>query len=137
MFCWQAALQKFMLKGHPKVISLEKTDARNLTNDMFSVMPQLIVCDASFISAAKVLETSLQIVAPNTELITLVKPQFEVGKDNIGRGGLVKDPQAALNALEDFSTWVRAAGWEILGKEKSPIKGGDGNTEFLLYARKK
>jgi len=125
------------LRGHHKIISMEKTDARTLTAEMFSPLPDVIVCDASFISAAKVLETSLEFAARNTHLVTLVKPQFEVGKDNIGRGGLVKDPALGHKALDDFGAWLRCMGWKVLATDISPVTGGDGNTEYLLHACKK
>jgi len=124
------------LRGHPRITSMEATDARSLTAAMMDPLPDLIVCDASFISATKVLERPMKLVADGSELMTLVKPQFEVGKDNIGRGGLVKTPELARQALENVSKWVDSSGWQVLASEISPIKGGDGNTEFLLYARK-
>lgn len=125
------------LRGHPKVISMESTDARKITPDLFEPLPTLIVCDASFISAMKVLERPMSLLASGADLVTLVKPQFEVGKDNIARGGLVKDPALAIEALKRVSDWVATQGWTVLGTVTSSIKGGDGNTEYLLYARKK
>ena len=125
------------LHGDRRVISMETTDARDLKSEVFDPIPTLIVCDASFISAAKVLERPLSLVARSAELVTLVKPQFEVGKENIGRGGLVKDPARAEAALADVTTWLTTQGWQVFATDTSPIKGGDGNIEFLLYARKK
>ena len=124
------------LRKDPRVVSLEETDARFLKADSFETMPELIVCDASFISATKVLGKPLELVSPNGQLVTLVKPQFEVGRENIGRGGLVRDPEMAKKALEQVSNWLKMQGWSVLARDTSPIKGGDGNTEFLLYARK-
>jgi len=125
------------LRGDERVISMESTDARKLSSDQFEPLPTLVVCDASFISATKVLAIPLSLVGAGTELVTLVKPQFEVGKDNIARGGLVRDPALAKSALEDVSAWLKTQGWLVLATDTSPIKGGDGNTEFLLHARKK
>ena len=124
------------LKGDARIISMEGQDARKLTADMFSVLPDIIVCDASFISAMKVLSAALDIAAKGTKLITLVKPQFEVGKAGIGRGGIVKNESLADQALSDVSAWVSAKGWLVEGMSDSPIKGGSGNHEFLLYAVK-
>lgn len=121
----------------PRVISMETTDARNLTLDQFDPLPNLIVCDASFISATKVLGASMSLVPLGSELVTLVKPQFEVGRDHIGRGGLVKDPALAEAALADVSNWVVSQGWSVVATDGSPITGGDGNREYLLHAKKK
>lgn len=124
------------LKSNPAVISLESRDARSLESSDFSSPPELIVCDASFISVMKVLETPLKLMAQNAELITLVKPQFEVGKVGIGRGGLVKSTALSQQALTDVSSWVSSQGWTVKGSCSSPIKGGSGNHEYLLYAMK-
>jgi len=124
------------LIGHQKISSMEGQDARNLTAASFPQAPQLIVCDASFISAMKVLAVPLSLAANAAELVTLVKPQFEVGKAGIGKGGIVKSEAAALAALAEVKDWVAAQGWEVLAAEMSPIKGGSGNTEHLLHARK-
>jgi len=119
------------------VTSMEKCDARDLTLNDFKTPPQLIVCDASFISAMKVLEKPLALAGKNAELVTLVKPQFEVGKSGIGRGGIVKSESLSMQALSDVSAWVTAQGWDVIATTDSPIKGGSGNREYLLYARRK
>lgn len=119
-----------------EIISMEGQDARDLTAAHFTAPPQLIVCDASFISCMKVLEKPMGLTTRSAELITLVKPQFEVGKTGVGRGGLVKSESLALQALSDVSAWVTAQGWHVVATCRSPIKGGSGNTEYLLHARK-
>jgi len=124
------------LQDVPKIISMEGQDARELTAAHFDRKPQLIVCDASFISCMKVLERPLTLAATSADLITLVKPQFEVGKAGVKRGGLVKSESLALQALSDVSAWVTRQGWHVVATCKSPIKGGSGNTEYLLHARK-
>ena len=124
------------LQSVPEIISMEGQDARELTAAHFSTKPQLIVCDASFISCMKVLERPLTLAATSADLVTLVKPQFEVGKAGIKRGGLVKSESLALQALSDVSAWVTAQGWHVVATCRSPIKGGSGNTEYLLHARK-
>jgi len=125
------------IQNIPQIISMEGQDARDLAADHFDTLPQLIVCDASFISAKKVLEVPLKLAAKNPALITLVKPQFEVGKAGIGRGGIVLSESLALQALSDVSAWVSTQGWEVVKTTTSPIKGGSGNTEYLLYARRR
>ena len=125
------------LKMISEIVSMESRDARSLEAVDFLKAPDLIVCDASFISAMKVLETPLALAASKAELITLVKPQFEVGKSGIGKGGLVKSDALSQQALKDVSDWVIAQGWEIKAVCDSPIKGGSGNHEYLLHAVKR
>jgi 23S rRNA (cytidine1920-2'-O)/16S rRNA (cytidine1409-2'-O)-methyltransferase len=128
------------LRGEAKIISMEGQDARSLSPTQFEPAPDLIVCDASFISAMKVLETPLKLAARDAELITLVKPQFEVGKVNIGRGGIVKTEELGLRALDEVKAWVRIQGWQVIDTCVSPIKGGasnlEGNVEYLLHAKR-
>lgn len=124
------------LKSDDRVISMESTDARYIEADLFAPLPTIVVCDASFISAMKVLERPLSIMKTGASLITLVKPQFEVGRDNIGKGGLVKSGEVAEASLETVQHWVQEQGWEVKGTALSPITGGSGNTEYLLWAQK-
>lgn len=125
------------LHDDPKIISMEGQDARELSPMQFDPMPSLIVCDASFISAMKVLETPLRLAEAGADLITLVKPQFEVGKINIGRGGLVKSEELGLRALDSVKHWVKSQGWDVAASNVSPIRGGSGNTEYLLHAHRR
>ena len=121
----------------PRVINLEQTDARDLTTDLIPEAPQLIVCDASFIGLAKVLPAALSLAAPDAELVTLVKPQFEAGGPGGGnRKGGVRSPAAHQSALASVSAWLEAQGWPVEATTDSPITGGDGNVEFLLWARR-
>lgn len=121
----------------PRVVNLERTDARDLTPAVIPDAPSLIVCDASFISLAKVLPAALALAAPGADLITLVKPQFEAdGPKAIGKKGVVKDAEARAAAVRRVSDWLEGAGWTIQGVTESPIAGGDGNVEFLLWARR-
>lgn len=124
------------LKDVPEIISMESRDARSLEPTDFVKPPELIVCDASFISAMKVLEIPLGLAAKEAELITLVKPQFEVGKAGIGKGGLVKSETLSKQALKEVSDWVICQGWAVKSACDSPIKGGSGNHEYLLHAKR-
>ena len=124
------------LHNEPKIISMEGQDARELSPKDLTSAPDLIVCDASFISAMKVLENPLRLAAETADLITLVKPQFEVGKINIGRGGLVKSEELGLRALDTVRHWTREQGWQVIETCVSPIKGGSGNVEYLLHAQR-
>ena len=121
----------------PRVVSLERTDARDLTPDLIPERPSLIVCDASFISLIKVLPVALDLAAEEADLITLVKPQFEAdGPSGIGKKGVVKDPAAHASAVARVADWLEALGWVVQATTESPITGGDGNVEFLLWAKK-
>jgi 23S rRNA (cytidine1920-2'-O)/16S rRNA (cytidine1409-2'-O)-methyltransferase len=119
------------------VVSLERTDARDLTPDLIPERPSLIVCDASFISLIKVLPVALDLAADEADLITLVKPQFEAdGPGGVGKKGVVKDPVAHASAVARVADWLEALGWAVQATTESPITGGDGNIEFLLWARR-
>lgn len=121
----------------PRVTNLEKTDARDLTPAVIPETPSLIVCDASFISLAKVLPTALDLAGPGADLITLVKPQFEAdGPKSVGKKGVVKDPEAHAAAVARVRDWLEDIGWVVREIADSPITGGDGNVEFLLWAYK-
>jgi len=121
----------------PRVVNLEKTDARDLTPQLITEAPSLIVCDASFISLLKVLPVALELAASGADLITLVKPQFEAeGPKAVGKKGVVKDPEAHAAAVARVHDWLEAGGWRVREVADSPITGGDGNVEFLLWAQK-
>ncbi len=124
------------LRQDPRVISMEQTDARQLTAEMFEPLPDIIVCDASFISLAKVIKRPLSLMPSSSEAVLLFKPQFEVGPDQVGKKGIVKSSTAAQVVFSHFQNWIGDQDWHVCGTGPSPIKGGDGNTEFLLYARK-
>ncbi|WP_300376743.1 TlyA family RNA methyltransferase [Henriciella sp.] len=117
-----------------RVTSLEATDARKLTPEVISKAPSLIVCDASFIALEKILPVPLDLASPGGELVTLFKPQFQVGRGHVGKGGLVTDRAAAREAEEAFCRWLSFQGWQVNGCDDSPITGGDGNAERLIHA---
>ncbi len=118
----------------PRVISLEATDARDLTADLIPEAPGLIVTDVSFIALAKALPAALALARPGAHLVALVKPQFEVGREKVGKGGVVTDPASQAEAVEAVKAFVSDAGWTVRAATASPITGGDGNREFLLWA---
>ena len=125
------------LAADARVTSLERTDARDLTHDLIPEPPQLIVCDASFIGLAKVLPAALSLAPPGADMVTLVKPQFEAeGPEGVGKGGLVKDADQREAALARVADWLAGSGWTAQASAESPITGGDGNVEFLLWARR-
>jgi len=121
----------------PRVVNLERTDARDLTPAIIPDAPSLIVCDVSFIGLSKVLLTALDLATPDADLITLVKPQFEgAGPQDAGKKGVVKDPEAHAAAVEGVRVWLESVGWKVLEVAESPITGGDGNIEFLMWAKR-
>ena len=125
------------LAGDPRVTALEATDARDLSPALVPEAPGLIVTDVSFIGLAKALPAALALAIGGAELIALVKPQFEVGPERVGKGGVVKDEAARANALANVEAFLEAAGWAVQATTESPIAGGDGNLEYLLWAKKK
>ncbi len=124
------------LRSDPRVIVHEQTNARDLTTAIITEPVDIVVCDASFISLAKVLDRALDLARPGARLVALVKPQFEAGRAEVGKGGVVRDPEVHTRVCEEAADWVNAKGWRVLGVEKSPITGPEGNVEFLLGAIK-
>jgi 23S rRNA (cytidine1920-2'-O)/16S rRNA (cytidine1409-2'-O)-methyltransferase len=120
----------------PRVVSLEATDARRLSPDLSPQAPELLVCDVSFISLAKALPAALALAAPGANLVALVKPQFEVGPGDVGKGGVVRDEAARHRALDEVERFLGDAGWRLNDRIDSPILGGDGNVEYLVWATK-
>ena len=124
------------IAADPRVVNLEKTDARDLSPMLIADPVDLIVCDASFIGLAKVLPAALALARPGADLVTLVKPQFEMERrQDVGRGGVVRDADARQAALDRVVAWLEGAGWTVRETADSPISGGDGNQEYLLWAR--
>lgn len=118
-----------------RVTSLEGTDARSLTAREITEPVTAIVADVSFISLEKVLPAALSFAQPGCWLVALVKPQFEAGRDAIGKGGIVRDPLVRDAQAEKVANWIGALeGWKVVGVIASPIEGGSGNQEFLLGA---
>lgn len=127
----------YRLRQNARVISMEKTNARNLTAEQIPESPDLIVCDASFISLKTVLPAALALAKPSGLLIALIKPQFEVGKERVGKGGVVRDAELHKEVCGDIGRWLEAEmRWQPLGLVDSPITGAEGNKEFLIAASK-
>ena len=122
------------LRQDPRVIVHEQTSARILTPDHIPEPIGLFVCDASFISLAKVLERPLSFAAPGARLIALIKPQFEAGRAEVGKGGVVRDPAVHVRVCNEVRNWLTDSGWNVVDIVESPIKGPEGNVEFLIAA---
>jgi len=122
------------LRQDPRVVVLEQTSARILTEAHIPEQVDLIVCDASFIGLAKVLEVPFRFARPDARLAALIKPQFEAGREEVGKGGVVRDPAVHDRVCREVADWVAAQGWNVLGITPSPITGPEGNVEFLIGA---
>ena len=122
------------LRQDDRVIVHEQTSARVLTAAHIPEPVDLIVCDASFIGLAKVLEVPIGFAKPGARLLALVKPQFEAGRSEVGKGGVVRDPAVHARVCAEVSAWVESRGWRVEGVVESPITGPEGNIEFLLAA---
>lgn len=124
------------LRQDPRVTVLEQTSARVLTPELIDRPCNWVVCDASFISLAKVLERPLELAATPCTLVALIKPQFEVGREEVGKGGVVRDPALHERVCGEVRDWLEGAGWTVEGIVESPITGPQGNVEFLICARR-
>lgn len=125
------------LRSHERVIVMEKTNARALTAEHIPEMVDAIVCDASFISLKTVLPAALNFAKEGAWVIALIKPQFEAGRADVGAKGVVRNPAIHERVCQDIQNWFQnLEGWDVLGIEKSPITGPEGNIEFLIGARK-
>ena len=123
------------LRVNPRVIALEGTDARKLGRSVIGEEVTAIVADVSFISLTLALSAALRLAAPGAWLVALVKPQFEAGREAIGKGGIVRSATARKKAVEKVHAFIEGAGWKVMGVIDSPIRGGSGNEEFLIGAR--
>ncbi|MGE0405280.1 MAG: TlyA family RNA methyltransferase [Candidatus Korobacteraceae bacterium] len=130
----------FRLRADPRVRLLERTNARFLTAEQFEAPVSLVVMDVSFISAALVLPAVVSAAfregTPDDEVVVLVKPQFEAGREHVGKGGIVRDPKAQAVAVEKIRHALAALGFPNTDSMESPILGAEGNREFLVYARR-
>jgi 23S rRNA (cytidine1920-2'-O)/16S rRNA (cytidine1409-2'-O)-methyltransferase len=124
------------LRQDPRVVVLENTNARYLSSQQVPEPVDIVVCDASFISLAKVLEAPLKLARTGAKLLALIKPQFEAGREEVGKGGVVRDPAVHERVCRAAAGWIDSQGWTVVGIEASPITGPEGNVEFLLGAEK-
>ncbi len=124
------------LRQDERVTVLEQTSARILTPDMIGREYEWVVCDASFISLRKVLEVPLQLAAAQCQLVALIKPQFEVSREEVGKGGVVRDEALHSRVCAEARAWLEEGGWTVQGITRSPITGPEGNVEFLIAANR-
>ena len=125
-----------MMLRDPRITLIEGLNARDLTSEHIAGPVNLVVCDVSFISLKLALPNALELAEPGAALVALIKPQFEAGRDAIGKSGLVTDEGVRQHVCEDIATFVESEGWTVLGLTPSPITGGGGSQEFLIAARR-
>jgi 23S rRNA (cytidine1920-2'-O)/16S rRNA (cytidine1409-2'-O)-methyltransferase len=138
VFCVDSGTNQlaWRLREDPRVTVLEQLSARLLTPDHIDRPCNWVVCDASFISLAKVLDVPLQLATTPCQLVALIKPQFEVGREEVGKGGVVRDPALHARVCDEVRDWIEGLGWQVQGVATSPITGPQGNVEFLIAARR-
>jgi 23S rRNA (cytidine1920-2'-O)/16S rRNA (cytidine1409-2'-O)-methyltransferase len=124
------------LRSDDRVVVLERVNARHLTAEQITDPIDLVVCDASFIALSKVLPAALDLAKPGARLAALIKPQFEAGREEVGKGGVVRDPVVHQRVCDETVAWLGSIGWSVLGVTTSPITGPEGNVEFLVAAMK-
>ncbi len=124
------------LRNDERVICMEKTNIRYVTPDDIDDVLDFASCDVSFISLSKVLPTAYNLLSGNGEMAVLIKPQFEAGKDKVGKKGVVRDPKIHKEVIEDVLVSVKEIGFVVKGLDYSPIKGPEGNIEYLMYISK-
>lgn len=125
------------LRNDSRVVVLERTNARNLNHDQVPERADVVVCDASFIGLETVLPSALALTKPNAWAVALIKPQFEVGPENVGKGGVVRDPELHRQVCARITQWLGSLpGWTVIGVTESPIQGPEGNREFLIAGRR-
>lgn len=121
------------LRNDPRVVVLERTNIRYLNVEQLPVTPDFITIDVSFISLTKVLPKIGELTTPHAKGVALVKPQFEAGKDKVGKKGVVRDPEVQLSVLQRITGFIKDQGWSVRGVDYSPVTGPEGNIEFLIF----
>ncbi|HEY3064616.1 MAG TPA: TlyA family RNA methyltransferase [Methylomirabilota bacterium] len=121
------------LRSDPRVVVMEQTNARSLDPRLFGDQPSVAVIDVAFISLEKILPAAFAVLAPRGETIALVKPQFEVGRGAVGKGGVVRDPSQHRAVVARLARYSILRGWHVLGVTASPLRGPKGNREFFLH----
>lgn len=125
------------LRTDERVVVMERTNARHLSAEIIPDPVDMVVCDASFIGLEIVLPAALALAKPGAALVALIKPQFEVGKGRVGKGGVVREPELHAEVCERISAWLATLpGWHVEGLCESPITGPEGNKEFLIVGRR-
>lgn len=121
------------LRNDPRVSVMERVNFRNVEKEQFNPLPEVAVMDVSFISTKLLLPKLQEVLASPKHIVSLIKPQFEAGRENVGKGGIVRDPEVHLQVICDLVTFIEGLGMQCNGLHYSPISGGDGNIEYLAW----
>jgi 23S rRNA (cytidine1920-2'-O)/16S rRNA (cytidine1409-2'-O)-methyltransferase len=124
------------LRNDPRVVNIERTNARYLNSDTIPETVDIAVTDASFISVKLLLPAIIPLLAESGDIVCLIKPQFEAGRDQVGKKGVVRDPNVHISVIEDICAFAKMQGLRVEGLDYSPIKGPEGNIEYLCYMKK-
>jgi 23S rRNA (cytidine1920-2'-O)/16S rRNA (cytidine1409-2'-O)-methyltransferase len=124
------------LRTDPRVVCMEKTNIRYVTPEDIGEPIEFASCDVSFISLTKILVPVRELLSDNAEMVCLIKPQFEAGREKVGKNGVVREASVQKEVIRNIVDFVKANGYEALGLDNSPIKGPEGNIEFLIHIRK-
>ncbi|MFZ5676692.1 MAG: TlyA family RNA methyltransferase [Pseudomonadota bacterium] len=124
------------LRSEPRVTLREGLNARDLTSDHLRLPLRFVVCDVSFISLKLALPAALDFAETGARLVALIKPQFEAGRDALGKDGIVRSETLRQRICDDIASWLKGRDWAPMGLTPSPLKGGSGNTEYLVAAEK-
>jgi 23S rRNA (cytidine1920-2'-O)/16S rRNA (cytidine1409-2'-O)-methyltransferase len=125
------------LRNDPRVTVMERTNVRHVRPEDLPFVPELVLADLSFISLRLVLPVLREVMAVGSELIALIKPQFEAGKGKVGKGGVVRDPGVHRQVLEEITGAAAACGFELVDLAPSPLRGAEGNLEYFAWWRRK
>ena len=123
------------LRNDPRVVNLEKTNVRYITAEIVPDPIDFVSVDVSFISLTKILEPVKALMREDAEIVALIKPQFEAGREKVGKKGVVREPETHLEVIDNVVAFVKEIGFTILGLTYSPIKGPEGNIEYLIYMK--
>lgn len=124
------------LRNDERVVCMEKTNFRYVTSEQLAEVPDFASVDVSFISLTKILEPAIKIISTGAKMVCLIKPQFEAGRDEVGKKGVVRDKKVHEAVIEKVIEYALSIGFKILGLDYSPVKGPEGNIEYLLYIEK-
>ena len=124
------------LRNDPRVVCMEKTNIRYVKPEDIDELPSFASVDVSFISLSKVLPVLKELLTEEGEVVCLIKPQFEAGREKVGKKGVVREKETHIEVIENVLSFTRTSGFSVLGLDYSPVKGPEGNIEYLMYIRK-
>lgn len=124
------------LRNDPRVVNFERTNLRYITSEQIQVMPDIAVCDVSFISLKLIIPAVVPLLKDDADFICLIKPQFEAGREQVGKKGVVRDKNVHISVIRDVLDFIPSTGLKVYGLDYSPVRGPEGNIEYLIYLKK-